>query len=108
MVLVVTVIVAVTGVDPLTTMLLEPKEQVGSSFAPLGADAIAHFRFTWPVKPPAGVMVMVELPPAPRLAMATVVPESVKPAGTVGALTVTVAFAVATVALPAVAVTATV
>lgn len=104
-VLVVTVMVAVTGVVPVTTTLLPvPKLQAGSSLAPVGADVIAHFRLTCPVNPPAGVSVTVEVPEPPRLAMDTAVPDTVKPAGVVGALTVTITLAVATVAPFAVAV----
>lgn len=105
-VLVATFIVAVTGVDAVTTtLLLEPKEHVGSTLTPLGAEAMAHFRFTCPVKPPAGVRVMVEVPVDPRLATVTDVPVRVKPAGTTGALMVTVTLVVATEAPPAFAVT---
>jgi hypothetical protein len=103
---VVTVIVPVTGVAPVTRMLLVvPNEHVGSSFVPAGAEAIAHCRFTWPVNPPAGVTVIVELPLAPRLAIVTCVPVTVKPAGVVDACTVTARFAVAVV-VPEAAVTA--
>ena len=90
----------------MNTLLAVPNVQVGSSFTPLGADVIAHFRFTWPVKPPAGVTVMVELPFPPRLAMETCVPESANPAGATAAVTVTVRFVVATVEPPAAAFTA--
>jgi len=98
--------VVVTGLEPVTTTLLfEPKEQVGLSFAPEGEVASAHCRFTCPVNPPAGVTVMVELPDAPRLAMLTAVPDRAKPGGTTGATTVTAIVVVAAVAPPAVAVT---
>jgi hypothetical protein len=101
-----TVIVAVTGAVPLMkTLFVDPKEQVGLSFVPLGAVVIAHFRFTWPLKLPAGVTVMVELPLEPRLAMETCVPERAKLAGTVEGFTVRAMFVVETVD-PAVAVTA--
>lgn len=101
-----TVIVAVAGAaPPMNTLFVVPKVQVGLSFTPLGADVIAHFRFTWPVKPPAGVTVMVELPFAPRLAIETCVPVRAKLAGTVEAFTVRATFVVATVD-PEVAVTA--
>jgi len=101
-----TVIVAVARAVPLMkTLLVDPKEQVGLSFAPLGADVIAHRRFTWPVKPPAGVTVIVELPFAPRFEMETCVPDRAKLAGTVEAFTVKATFVDATVD-PAVAVTA--
>jgi len=101
-----TVIVAVAEAVPLMkTLFVDPKVQVGLSFTPLGAVVIAHFRFTWPVKPPAGVTVMVELPFVPRLAIETCVPERAKPAGVVEAFTVRATFVVATVE-PSVAVTA--
>jgi len=104
-VLVLTVIVTVAGVVPLMkTLFVDPNEQVGLSFTPLGAVVIAHFRFTCPVKPPAGVTVIVELPFAPRLAMETCVPDRAKLAGTAEAFTVRATFVVATVD-PAVAVT---
>ena len=101
-----TVIVAVAGAAPLMkTLFVDPKVQVGLSFTPLGAVVIAHFRFTWPLKLPAGVTVIVELPFAPRFAMETCVPESAKLAGTVEGFTVRVTFVVPTVD-PEVAVTA--
>jgi hypothetical protein len=104
--LVLTVIVAVAGAVPLMkTLFVDPKVQAGLSFTPLGAVVIAHFRFTWPLKLPAGVTVMVELPLAPRLAIETCVPERAKPAGTVEGFTVRATFVVATVD-PEVAVTA--
>jgi len=104
---VLTVIVAVIGAAPLTkTLFVDPKVQVGLSLTPLGAVVIAHFRFTWPVKPPAGVTVIVELPFAPRLAIETCDPERAKPAGTVEGFTVRATFVVETVD-PPVAVTAT-
>jgi hypothetical protein len=96
-VLVVTVIVVVAGAVPLMVTLAELKEQVGSSLAPEGADVIVHFRLTWPVKFPVGVTVTVELLDAPRLAIETSVPESVKPAGVVGSVTVTTTLVVAAV-----------
>lgn len=71
-VLVLMVIVAVPGATPLMkTLFFDPKLQVGLSFTPLGAVVMAHVRFTWPLKPPAGVTVIVELPVAPRLAIET-------------------------------------
>ena len=101
------VIVAVTGFAPaMKTLLPELKEQTGLPIVPVGADAIAQVRFTCPVKPPAGFMVMVELPAPPRLAIETAVPESAKVAGTEGALTVTARFVVATALLPSIAVMA--
>ena len=70
--LVLTVMVAVPGVVPLMkTLLFDAKVQVGLSLTPLGAMVIAHLRFTWPLKPPAGVTVMVELPLEPRAAIET-------------------------------------
>jgi len=98
--------VAVAGAVPLMkTLFADPKAQVGLSFTPLGAVVIAHFRFTCPVKPPAGVTVIVELPVPPRLAIETCVPERAKLAGTVEAFTIRATFVVATVD-PEVAVTA--
>src|SRR5580698_3889114 len=40
-------------------------EQVGILAAPAGLDVTAHARLTAPVKPPLGVMVMVEVAEAP-------------------------------------------
>jgi hypothetical protein len=100
------IIVAVTGaVPPMKTLFMDPKEQVGLSFTPVGAVVIAHFRFTWPLKLPAGVTVMVELPDEPRVAMETCVPERAKLAGTAEGFTVKATSVVATVD-PEVAVTA--
>lgn len=105
---VVMVMVAVTAPEPLTvTVLCDPKEQDASPLTPAGAEASAQVRLTLPVKPPVGVIVMVELPDEPTLAMVTVLPATVKLAGTTAAVTVTGMLAVATVVLPIVAVTAT-
>jgi hypothetical protein len=102
------VMVAVTAPEPLTvTVLCDPKEQDASPLTPAGAEASAQVRLTLPVKPPVGVIVMVELPDEPTLAMVTVLPATVKLAGTTAAVTVTGMLAVATVVLPIVAVTAT-
>jgi hypothetical protein len=103
------VMVAVTAPVPLTvTLLCDPSEQEASLLSPAGAEASAQVRFTLPVKPPAGVTVMVELPEEPMLAIVTVLPVTVKLAGITAAVTVTAMFAVATVVLPWVAVTASV
>ena len=103
------VMVAVTAPEPLTvTLLCDPNEQDASLLAPVGAEASVQVKFTFPVKPPAGVTVMVELPDEPTLATVTVLPVTVKLAGITAAVTVTEMFAVATVVLPAVAVTASV
>jgi hypothetical protein len=101
------VMVAVTAAEPLTvTLLWEPSEQEASLPAPVGAEVSVQVRLTWPVKPPAGVTVMVELPDEPILAIVTVLPVTVKLSGTVAGLTVTLMFAVATVVLPVAAVMA--
>jgi hypothetical protein len=103
------VMVAVAAPEPLTvTLLCEPNEQEASLAAPVGAEVSAQVRPTWPVKPPVGVTVIVELPDEPMLAIVTVLAVTVKLAGTVAGLTVTLMFAVATAVLPAVAVTVSV
>ena len=63
-------------------------EQVGGSTAPDGLEVIAQVIATVPVNPPAGVMVMVEVPVSPGEAIVTAGPLSVNPEGTVTAFTV--------------------
>jgi len=80
--------VAVPAPVPIFTGLVEPKLNVGRSWAPDGLDVIAAVSVTLPVKPPLGVTVIVEVLPvvAPGLTD-TVVPATVKVGG---AATVTV------------------
>ena len=70
------------------TGLVDPKLRVGSLTAPLGLEAREAVRVTLPVKPPAGVTVMVEVFPevAPGRTL-TAVPLTVKLGG--GTVTVT-------------------
>jgi hypothetical protein len=59
-----TVRTAVVGPDPvIVTGLVDPKLNVGGSWAPEGAEAMSAVRTTVPVKPSVGVMVMVEVLP---------------------------------------------
>jgi len=79
---VVMVRVAVPAVAPvMSTGLVEPKLRVGGSTAPLGLEVTAAVNVTSPVKPLAGVTVMVEVFPvvAPAVTV-TAVPVIVKPA----------------------------
>jgi hypothetical protein len=57
-------------------------EHVGGSSAPTGLEVTAHVIATVPVKPPLGVIVMVELAVAPGDAMVIGGPLSVKAGGT--------------------------
>ena len=54
-------------------------EHVGASAAPVGPPETAQLRATLPVKPPVGVMVMVDVPLDPGDAMVSAVLLSVKP-----------------------------
>jgi len=69
--------------------LVEPKLNVGGYTAPIGLEVTAAVRATLPVKPPAGVTVMVEVFPlvAPGVTV-TAVPLTVIPGGT-GGVTIT-------------------
>jgi hypothetical protein len=58
---VLTVSVAVTGAPPMIAGGAVT-EQVGLSAAPMGPPETAQLRVTLPVKPPAGVIVMVDVP----------------------------------------------
>jgi len=87
---VVTVSVAVPAVVPvMPTGLVEPKLSVGGYWAPVGLDAMVADSATLPLKPPEGMMEMVELFPevAPRVTV-TAVPLMVK-VGVAGVVTVT-------------------
>jgi hypothetical protein len=56
--------VAVPAVVPvMLTGLVEPKLKLGGYWAPAGLDVMAAVNDTLPVKPPAGVTVMVEVFP---------------------------------------------
>jgi hypothetical protein len=78
-VVVVTVRVAVPGLVPvMLTGVLEPKLREGGEVAPAGLEVMAAVSTTLPVKPPAGVTVMVEVFPTPA---PTPVPLSAKPGG---------------------------
>src|SRR5215469_3601478 len=77
---------AVTAVAPVITGGAVT-EQVGASAAPMGLPVTAQLRATLPVKPPVGLIVMVELPEAPDDAMVTAVLLSVKLGGGAGTLT---------------------
>ena len=74
--MVVMVRVAVPGAVPaMLTGLVAPKLKVGGYCAPAGLDVTEAVRATLPVKPPAGVMVMVEaFPIIPPGAMIMAVP----------------------------------
>jgi hypothetical protein len=65
-------------------------EHAGASTAPMGLLAKAQLRATLPVKPPLGLMVMVDVALGPGDAMVMSVPLNVKPGGT-GAATETMA-----------------
>jgi len=87
---VVIVSVAVPAEVPvMLTGLVEPKLKVGGYWAPVGLEVTAAVSTTLPVKPPAGVTVMVEVLPvvAPGITV-TAVPLTVKPG--VGAVIVAV------------------
>jgi len=75
--------VAVAAVVPLMlTGVVVPKLNVGRFTAPDGLVVIAAVNATLPVRPPAGVTLIVEvLPVVAPGAMATAVPLTVKPAG---------------------------
>lgn len=66
---------AVTGVVPETVAVVD--EQTGDETAPLGDAVSAHVSATEPVKPPAGVRVIVEVALAPGLEIAAGVAEIV-------------------------------
>jgi hypothetical protein len=79
--------VAVAAIVPvMLTGLVAPKLNVGKSCAPLGEDVTEAVSVTLPVKPPAGVTMMVEVFPvvAPGKTVG-VVPLTIKPGGTVTA-----------------------
>ena len=88
---VLTVSVAVTAVAPVIAGGVVT-EHVGASAPPMGPPVTAQLRATLPVKPPLGLIVMVEVPFGPGDAMVTAVLLKVKPgtgAGTLaGTLTV--------------------
>jgi len=78
--------VAVPAVAPaMFTGLVEPKLTVGGYTAPAGPEVTAAVRTTLPVKPPAGVTVIVEVFPlvAPGATL-TAVPLTAIPGGTGG------------------------
>ena len=88
--------VAVPAAVPLMfTGVVDPKLNVGRSVAPAGLDVITAVKVTSPVKPPAGVTVIIDVfaVVAPRDTL-TAVPVMRK-LGTTGAVTVTVAVPVA-------------
>jgi hypothetical protein len=72
-------------------------EHVGASAPPVGPAVMAQLRTTVPVKPPLGVIVMVDVAFGPGDAIVTAVLLSVKPGGAVGTLagTLTVKLVVA-------------
>lgn len=57
-------------------------EHAGASIAPMGLPTTAQLRVTLPVKPPLGLMVMVDVTLVPGDAMVIAVPLNVKPGGT--------------------------
>jgi hypothetical protein len=67
-------------------------EHVGASAPPVGPPVTAQLRVTLPVKPPRGVIVMVDVPFGPGDAMVTAVLLSVK-LGATGTTTVKVVVA---------------
>jgi hypothetical protein len=80
-----TVRVAVPAVVPvMLTGVVDPKLKVGGYWAPVGLEVRLAVNVTLPVKPPAGVTVMVEVFPvvAPWVTV-TDVPPSVKEGGAV-------------------------
>ena len=82
--------VAVPALVPLMlTGVVEPKLKVGRSWAPAGLEVTRAVRVTLPVKPPAGVKVMVEVfPVAAPGATETAVPLTAK-LGLTAVMTVT-------------------
>ena len=72
--------VAVPAVAPaILTGLVEPKLKVGGYWAPAGLEVTAAVNATLPVKPPAGVIVIVEVfPVVAPFAIVTAVPLIVK------------------------------
>ena len=72
-------------------------EHVGTSAAPEGFEVTAQLRATLPVNPPAGVIVIVEVPLVPGDAMVTAVPLNVKDAGAADPVTVMATFAVSVI-----------
>ena len=78
--------VAVTAVAPVITGG-DATEHVGASASPAGPPVTAQLKATLPVKPPLGVIVMVDVAFVPGDAMVTAVLLSVKPVGTAGTLT---------------------
>jgi hypothetical protein len=84
--------VAVPAEAPVTSAgLVAPKLSVGRNCAPLGADVITAVSATFPVNPPLGVTVIVDVLAvvAPGVTL-TADPLTVK-LGVVGAVTITVA-----------------
>ena len=84
--------VAVTGVVP-EIAGGAVTEHVGASVPPVGPLETAQLSATPPVKPPLGVIVMVEVPLGPGDAMVTAVLLSVKLGGATGTKTVKVVVA---------------
>jgi hypothetical protein len=75
--------VAVPAAAPvMLTVLLPPKLRVGTLSAPFGLEVMAAVSATLPVKPPAGVTVIVDIATRPALSV-TAVPVMVKPGGLV-------------------------
>jgi hypothetical protein len=91
------------------TGLVEPKLNAGRSVAPAGLDVTDAVSVTLPVKPPLGVILIVEVPLWPGLAMVMLPPVVFVRANVplfAGAVTVTLTTAVAVV-VPEVPVTVT-
>ena len=84
--MVLTVSVAVTDAVPVVAGGAVT-EHVGASVAPMGPPETAQLRATLPVKPPVGVIVIVDVPLGPGDVMVTAVLLSVKP-GAAGTTTV--------------------
>lgn len=63
-------------------------KHVGASAPPAGPPETAQFRAMLPVRPPLGVIVMVEVPPDPGDAIVTAVLLNVKSGGAAGTWTV--------------------
>jgi hypothetical protein len=93
---VLTVSVAVTAAGPVIAGGVVT-EHVGVSAPPVGPPVTAQLRATLPVKPPLGLIVMVDVPFGLSAAMVIPVLPSVKPGGAVGTLagTLTVKLVVA-------------
>ena len=94
--MVLTVSVAVTVAPPVVAGGAVT-EHVGASAAPVGPPETAQLRATLPVKPPVGVIVMIDVSLGPGDAMVTAVLLSVKPGRAAGTLagTLTVKLVVA-------------